>query len=85
MFYQLITITGYIFGRSYQLAFVFMSEESEYSYDRVFKKVVKITKITPEFIMIAFEMALQKNINKNILTRRFTVSCLILVISIQKN
>jgi hypothetical protein len=41
-----------------------MSDKSENSYDRVFKKVAELTKITPGLKMIDFEMA-QKNINQN--------------------
>jgi hypothetical protein len=41
-----------------------MSDKSENSYDRVFKKVAELTKITPEFIMIDFEIAFKKTSTK---------------------
>jgi hypothetical protein len=63
-FFQLLTISGFVFGKSYSLIYVLMSDKSQVSYEKVFLKIREMTGLNMHVVLIDYEIALQKALIK---------------------
>lgn len=57
-FYQILTIHGYFFGRSFPLFYIFMKNKSSGCYIKAFNQVNAMFPIKPQVVVTDFEMAL---------------------------
>jgi hypothetical protein len=54
-FFQVLVLHGLIFGKSYPIVYVLLSNKLEKSYKNALQKVVELTEIDPKFCVMDFE------------------------------
>ncbi|KAG0435978.1 PKS-NRPS hybrid synthetase [Dictyocoela muelleri] len=74
-FIQLITVNGFMYARSFPIAFILSSSKKETSYEKILKTLKELARFNPIYVITDFEKAFPNSI-KSIFPESQTYGCL---------